>query len=173
MPNAPLTYMFKDDGRVPNNPALPALVYKGAVEVESRRSPESTIEKLFAANGWGHGQWRDGIYPFVHYHSMIHEALGIARGHARVQLGGHNGEVFELAAGDVVVLPAGTGHQKLSSSDDFLVIGAYPPEGTYNLCRGDNPSERDKALSTIPNVPKPESDPVSGKNGPLTKIWRR
>ena len=136
--------MFKDDGTVPNNSALPALVYKGAVDVDSKHDPASTIEKLFATNGWGHGQWRDGIYPFVHYHSMIHETLGIARGRAKVQLGGHRGEMFELA-----------------------------PDGTYNLCRGDNPAERDKALTRIPQVPLPESDPVLGKDGPLPQIWRR
>ena len=165
--------MFKDDGKVPNNPALPALVYKGAVDVDGKHDPASAIEKRFTANGWGHGQWRNGIYLFVHYHSMIHEALGIARGHARLQLGGHAGEVFELAAGDVVVLPAGTGHQRLSGSKDFLVIGAYPPEGTYNLCRGDNPAERDKALTMIPKVALPESDPVLGKDGPLPQLWQR
>jgi len=107
-----------------------------------------------------------------HYHSKIHEVLGIARGRARVQLGGPRGGVFEFAVGDVVVLPAGTGHQKLSGSDDLVVIGAYPPEGTYNLCRGDNPAEHDKALTTIPRVPLPDSDPVLGKNGPLPKLWR-
>ena len=164
----PLTYLFKDDGKVPNNPALPVLIYKGAVDASAR-----AIETLFSENDWGNGQWRNGIYPFVHYHSMIHETLGIGRGHARVQLGGPDGEVFELAAGDVVVLPAGTGHQRLSSSDDLLVIGAYPPEGTYNLCRGDNPADRGKALTTIPKVPVPDSDPVLGKDGPLPKLWRR
>jgi len=66
MPNAPLTFLFKDDGTVPNNPALPVLVYKGAAAIEGKRSPEGAIEKQFAANGWGHGQWRNGIYPFVH-----------------------------------------------------------------------------------------------------------
>ena len=106
------------------------------------------------------------------YHAMIHEVLGIARGTARVQLGGPSGETFDFAAGDVAVLPAGTGHQRLSGSADLLVIGAYPPEGTYNLCRGDNPADRDKALMTIPNVPVPASDPVLGKNGPLAKLWR-
>ena len=40
----PLTYLFKDDGRVPNNPALPVLVYKGAVDVESPRSAARAIE---------------------------------------------------------------------------------------------------------------------------------
>ena len=53
------------------------------------------------------------------------------------------------------------------------MIGAYPPDGTYNLCRGDNPAERDKALTTIPKVPLPDSDPVLGKDGPLPKLWRR
>ena len=173
MPNTPLTFLFKDDGSVPNNRALPALIYKRAIDVTASRNPESTIERQFAGNGWGHGQWRNGIYPFVHYHSMIHEALGIASGRARVQLGGRGGEVFELAAGDVVVLPAGTGHQKLSGSDDFVVIGAYPPDGTYNLCRGDNPAERTKALTNIPKVPLPSSDPVLGKDGPLPRLWRR
>jgi uncharacterized protein YjlB len=173
MPPKPLTFMFQDDGKVPNNPALPVLVYKGAVDTDSTRNLASAIEEMFSTNGWGRDQWRNGIYPFVHYHAMIHEALGIARGHARVQLGGDAGEVFELAAGDIVVLPAGTGHQRLSGREDFLVIGAYPPEGTYNLCRGDNPAERDKALTTISKVPVPESDPVSGKNGPLPQLWRR
>jgi uncharacterized protein YjlB len=168
----PLSFMFTDDGTVPNNPALPALVYKAAIDVTRTRDLASAIEQHFAGNGWGRDQWRDGIYPFVHYHAMIHETLGIARGRARVQLGGHQGETLEFAAGDVAVLPAGTGHQRLFGSEDFLVIGAYPPEGTYNLCRGDNPAERDKALGTIPKVPVPASDPVFGKDGPLPKLWR-
>ena len=101
------------------------------------------------------------------------EALGIARGTAKVQLGGHQGETFDLKLGDIVVLPAGTGHQRLMGSDDFLVVGGYPPDGTYNLCRGDNPAERDKALVSIPKVPLPETDPVQGADGPLPKLWRR
>ncbi len=172
-PRNPLTFLLKDDGKVPNNPALPVLLYKNAVDLDKSIAPAAAIENLFRANGWGHGQWRDGIYPFVHYHSMIHEVLGIAQGRAKVQLGGPHGEVFDLAAGDVVVLPAGTGHQRFSASDDLLVIGAYPPEGTYNLCRGDNPAERDKALNTIAKVPVPTTDPVGGKNGPLPRLWRR
>jgi uncharacterized protein YjlB len=169
----PLAFLFKDDGAVPNNPALPALVYKSALDLAAGRDPEAAIEHLFAGNGWGYGQWRDGIYPFTHYHSMIHEALGIARGTATVQLGGERGETLEVSAGDVVVLPAGTGHKRLSGSAGLLVIGAYPPQGTYNLCRGDNPADRERALKTIADVPDPASDPVHGESGPLVKLWRR
>lgn len=169
----PLTFLFKDDGVVPNNPALPVLVYKEALDLSGQRDPAAAIEKLFKAHDWARDRWRNGVFPFVHYHAMIHEALGIARGTAKVQLGGHHGETFNLAAGDIVVLPAGTGHQRLIGSDDFLVVGGYPPDGTYNLCRGDNPAERDKALVSIPKVPLPETDPVQGADGALPKLWRR
>ena len=169
----PLTFLFKDDGAVPNNPVLPALVYRGAVDLAGERAPAAAIERLFAENGWGRDMWRDSIFTFVHYHSMIHEALGIAQGTARVQLGGSHGEVLAFKAGDIAVLPAGTGHQRLAGSDDLLVVGAYPPKGTYNLCRGGNPADREKALGTIPEVPLAQSDPVHGEHGPLVRLWRR
>jgi uncharacterized protein YjlB len=165
----PLTFLFKDDGLVPNNPVLPMLVYKNALRLGA--DPESAIETMFATNGWGHGQWRNGIFPFVHYHSMIHEALGIARGKARVRFGGDKGEVLDVEAGDVAVLPAGTGHQRLSDDGGLVVIGAYPPEGRYNLCRGGK-TEHGQAVQAIPLVPIPKSDPVLGKHG-LPDLWRR
>ena len=169
----PLAFLFKDDGRVPNNPVLPALVYKTAIDLRGTANPDAAIEKVFKANGWGHNVWRDGIFTYVHYHSMIHEAQGIARGRARVRLGGDRGEELEFAAGDVAVLPAGTGHQLRTASEDFLVVGAYPPEGTYDLCRGVNAAERARALTTIPQVPLPKTDPVTGKDEPLPKLWHR
>ena len=74
-------------------------------------------------------------------------------------------------AGDVAVLPAGTGHQRISSTPDLLVIGAYPPDGHYDLCRGTS-AEHARALETIPRVPLPQTDPLFGADGPLTKLWR-
>jgi hypothetical protein len=75
----PLAFIFADDGLVPNNP-MPFLVYKAAIDVENGH-PEKTIEGLFGANGWGE-MWRNGIFDYLHYHATVHEALGIARGHA-------------------------------------------------------------------------------------------
>ena len=167
----PLAFHFADDGSVPNN-ALPFLVYKGAIDVARLRDPAAQIERTFDENGWGHGMWRNGIFPFVHYHSQIHEVLGIAAGKARVRFGGNKGEELDVEAGDVAVLPAGTGHQRLSSTPDLLVIGAYPPDGHYDLCRGTQP-EHARALGTIPRVPLPETDPLFGAGGPLTNCRRR
>jgi uncharacterized protein YjlB len=165
----PLTFTFADDGSVPNNP-MPFLVYKGAIDVDNEH-PEKTIEGLFGANGWGE-MWRNGVYDFLHYHATVHEVLGIARGHARVRFGGNRGKEIEIAAGDVAILPAGTGHQCLSASRDFSVVGAYPPGPKMHVTLP-TPENHRKALTTIPAVELPKTDPVMGKDGPLVRLWSR
>jgi uncharacterized protein YjlB len=163
----PIAYRFEDDGEIPNNPRLPALLYRGLTTVAG---DPAACERLFAGHGWG-GLWRDGIYPFHHYHSTAHEALGVAAGRALVLLGGPRGERVELQAGDVVVLPAGTGHRNLGASDDLLVVGAYPPGQRWDLRRGD-PADRPAVLANIAAVPLPTTDPVFGADGPLVALWR-
>ena len=165
----PLTFVFDDDGLVPNNP-LPFLVYKGAIDVANDH-PEKTIEGLFGANGSGE-MWRNGVYDYLHYHATVHEALGVARGHARVRFGGDRGCEIEIAAGDVAILPAGTGHQCLSASQDFSVVGAYPPGPRMHVTLP-TPENHAKALKTIPQVKLPKTDPVLGENGPLLRLWNR
>jgi uncharacterized protein YjlB len=164
----PLTMTFEDDGLVPNNP-LPFLVYKAAIDVDNSH-PEKTIEGLFGANGWG-DMWRNGIFDYLHYHATVHEALGIACGHARVRFGGDRGQEIDVAAGDVAILPAGTGHQCLSASPDFSVVGAYPPGPRMHVTRP-TPENHRKALKTIPEVKLPKSDPVLGADGPLVRLWK-
>ncbi len=166
---APITYTFADDGTIPNNPALPFVLYRGGIDLTGSPDPEKLIEQTFAANGWGE-MWRNGVYPYVHYHSMIHEAMGVARGRAKVRFGGDKGREIDVVPGDVVILPAGTGHQCLTQSPDLVVIGAYPPNGKFDLCRGSK-AEHAKALAAIPNVPRPAADPVFGPKGPLIALW--
>jgi uncharacterized protein YjlB len=166
----PTTYRFADDGRIPNNPTLPLVFYRGGVDLTGSPDPERLIESAFAANGWGN-MWRNGIYRYAHYHSMIHEAMAIARGRAKVRFGGERGKEIDVVPGDVVVLPAGTGHQCVTHSPDLIVIGAYPPSGKYDLCRGSK-ADHAKALSSIAKVPLPAADPVFGAKGPLIALWR-
>ena len=168
-PPEPKAFMFADDGSVPNNARLPFLIYRGAIDLTGTPDPEDVIEKTFQSNGWG-GLWRNGIFGYVHYHSMIHEGMGVARGRARVRFGGSKGQEIELTQGDIAVLPAGTGHQCLSHTHDLMVIGAYPKTGRYDLCR-DSKGDHDKALLSIPQVPLPETDPVLGRRGPLLRLW--
>jgi uncharacterized protein YjlB len=165
----PLTFIFADDGLVPNNP-MPFVIYKGAIDVDTDH-PEKTIEGLFGANGWG-DMWRNGVYDYLHYHATVHEALGIAGGHARVRFGGDRGKAFDLSPGDVAILPAGTGHQCLSASEDFSVVGAYPPGAKMHVTRP-TPENYRKALKTIAEVRRPKSDPVRGADGPLVRLWNR
>ncbi len=116
-------HRFAGDGEIPNN-ALPLLVYPAAVDV-SGADPAAAFERLFARHGW-RGAWRNGIFAYPHYHSTAHEVLGIARGEASVRFGGAGGAVLTVGPGDVVVIPAGVGHQNLGASADLLVVGAYP-----------------------------------------------
>jgi uncharacterized protein YjlB len=161
----PETHTFQDDGSIPNS-ALPVLVYHGALGIDAGAA---AYEQLFAGNGWL-GAWRDGIFPFHHFHSTAHEVLGIAAGEANVMLGGPQGRTFELVSGDVVILPAGAGHRNLGSSADLLVVGAYPNGMPWDLRRGD-PAEHDEVLANIARVPLPDRDPVAGADGPLGQAW--
>ena len=111
----PRLYRFADDGKTPNNPSLPLVIYRGAVRCSRRGlDPAAIYETLFAANGW-HDSWRNSVYDFLHFRTRTHEVLGIARGSARLQFGGDKGRTLSVKAGDVIVLPAGTGHRRLSA----------------------------------------------------------
>jgi uncharacterized protein YjlB len=164
------TSRFKDDGAIPNNPVLPFIHYRGVVALAKADDPAAVFETLFAENGWGDA-WRNGIYDYVHYHPRIHEVLGVARGRARVRFGGKRGKIVPLKAGDVVILPAGTGHQALSATKDLLVVGAYPPDGTYDEYKG-SAREHARALACIADVPLPRTDPVYGARGKMKTLWR-
>lgn len=164
------TYHFADDGAIPNHPTWPMLVYQGVFQ-PATVDPARTAEQFFTTNHWV-DTWRNGIFNYHHYHSTAHEALAICRGTAQVRFGGEQGVTLDVQAGDVVVLPAGTGHKRLRASNNLLVVGAYPPGQTVDLWRGE-PGERPQVLENIRRVPLPRTDPVYGAHGPLVEQWRK
>jgi hypothetical protein len=82
----PQTYRFTDDGVILNHPWWQLIIYKSPVQLPQSLDPAAVFKGLFDSRDWG--SWRNGICDYVHYHSRIHEVLGIARGSGRVRFGG-------------------------------------------------------------------------------------
>ena len=162
------SFRLADDGTFPNNSRLGVILYRDAAPFETTdRAAE--LEGRFTANGWAH-PWRNGIFTYHHYHATAHEVLGIAEGTVTVQLGGDEGPLFDLVVGDVVVLPAGTAHRNITSSDDLVVVGAYPPGQIWDMNTGAD-GERPRVDKDIAAVPLPQTDPVFGERGPVVMLW--
>jgi uncharacterized protein YjlB len=171
----PNCFYFADDGETPNNPKWPLVIYRSPVQLrrgcDRGCDPAAILEDLFASNGW-RNSWRDGIYDFLHFHTQRNEVLGIARGHVEIAFGGRTGKRIRLNAGDVAILPAGTGHKRVGSSRNLLVVGAYPQHsGRYDQPR---PSEIDhkKAAAEVARVRPRAADPAYGSKGPLIAFWQ-
>lgn len=152
------------NGWMPNNDRLPVLLYRRAFNgVSMATQMEAVLEKhLWPA------QWRNGVYTFHHYHSTAHEVLGIAGGRAQLMLGGEDGHPVTVEAGDVLVLPVGTGHFLAHAEPNFLVVGAYPADQHWDICRS---APDTLAIERMRQLPFPASDPLTGKGGELVRLW--
>lgn len=144
-----------------NHPRWPLLVYPGAV---TPAQPEN-FEDLFTRNQWP-AAWRNGVFPFHHFHPNSHEVLGVYSGEVTVQFGFEGGVTVTARPGDVIVLPAGTGHKKLGSRGALGIVGAYPLGSSPESCRS-GLDEKD-----LLRVPLPAADPVFGPGGPLFEHWK-
>lgn len=159
--------MYRDDGEVPNNPVLPVVVVKGAILPGQGPRPAMA---LLASNRWG-GNWASTIFDYQHYHPNAHEALIVCGGRAEVQLGGPSGDIFEVSDGDAIVLPAGTGHCRLSGDRDFMVCGGYPPgQENYEIVSAGSQSIAE-AHARIAMVSMPATCPIFAGDGPLLTAW--
>ena len=158
----PIAHLLAAGGEIPNHPRWPLLIYPSVL---AEPSPEA-FEELFTKNHWP-AAWRNGVFPFHHFHSNAHEVLGVYSGEVTVQFGGDNGITATAKPGDVIVLPAGTGHKKLASRGSLGIVGAYPAGQDPDTCR---PGEDHTAA--IARVPLPAADPVHGRGGPLFQHWK-
>jgi len=163
-----IAHQLAASGAIPNHPRWPLLVYPGAVAIAGA-DPAAAFEELFDRNGWP-AAWRNGVYPFHHFHCDAHEALGVYSGEATVQFGGEGGVVIAARPGDVIVLPAGTGHKKLSSRGELGIVGAYPA-GQHPDMNTPVLSNLKRSAAAVARVALPERDPVYGAAGPMFAHW--
>jgi uncharacterized protein YjlB len=166
-PQKPHTLLLPPNGSIPNNEKLPALIYTGVLPASDDLA--STAEALLTRNGWP-TEWRDIVLPYHHYHSTAHEVLAAVAGEGHLTLGGEDGLQVIVCAGDVLVLPTGFGHKGGCHSDDFLLVGGYPPGQHRDLC---TESPDDTARHRMESLCFPATDPVFGASGPLVRLWRR
>jgi uncharacterized protein YjlB len=165
----PVAHLLAPAGPFPNHSRWPLLVYPGVVAIEGA-DPAAAFEALFERNRWP-AAWRNGVHPFQHFHSSAHEALGVYSGEVTVQFGGDEGVVITAHPGDVIVLPAGIAHKKISSRGALGIVGAYPTGQLSDMCMPMMSNIR-KAARNIEDVPLPKCDPVYGTGGPLFSHWR-
>jgi uncharacterized protein YjlB len=160
----PETMLLKKNGWMPNNERLPVLLYRAAFDARSANSVDR-VEALLAKNGWD-PQWRNGVFAYHHYHSTAHEVLGFARGEARITLGGEGAKEVVVRAGDIALLPCGTGHCRVHATSDFLVVGAYALGQHWDLLKS---APDAAAVARMKDLPYPDADPVGA---PLRSHWR-
>ncbi len=162
--------LIPESGNFPNNKKLPLILYNSAITAGDRTDDLAReFETLFTRNDWP-SAWRNGVYPYHHYHSVAHEALGVYSGRAEVQFGGDGGPVFEVRPGDIVVIPAGIAHKLISYQGMLGIVGAYPRGQSPDMQYG-NDGERPGSDGRIEATPLPELDPVLGNEGPVVDAW--
>jgi hypothetical protein len=153
------TVRFKDEGVIPNHAHGPFIFYRGVVALPDGLDPAAITEEPSSRTA--------GVIPDA-TESMTTSITTL--------------EFAKFSASQTVRPPSALavttaglrrrrnpprrdGHQCLFVSSDFLVVGAYPPSGTYDECT--KSEDHRKPLKTIPKIGRPREDPVYGAKGPL------
>ncbi|KIW54354.1 hypothetical protein PV05_06718 [Exophiala xenobiotica] len=168
----PEQYRIPPNEYAPNS-RLPVLIYRDVLPLPL--SEDSTTAFL-ESHGWEkRGVW--GHIPVRHFHPNSHECYGIFQGCSTLLLGCGSSDTtgglhVDVYAGDVIVLPAGTGHCCVESSTDYRYIGVYPKEcPRWRNELGKDPIDVVALRDEIMAVAMPTQDPVNGAEGPLLRLW--
>jgi uncharacterized protein YjlB len=161
-----IPYYFENDGVIPNN-RLPLLIYKNVLQF----IPDKNFQLAFSKNDWTNN-WQDIVLDYDHFHSNTHEVLGLAKGIARLKIGGKNGEIVLVETGDLVIMPAGVGHYSVDNSLDYQFVGGYPNGVAWNSKLSLKNEDRVSIIEEIANIPIPNKDPLLGNKGPLFDFWK-
>jgi uncharacterized protein YjlB len=171
--NPVLTKFFAGDGLVPNS-KFPAVQYSQAIDFSGMTAEEAMreLKELADENDW-YADWVGSVYRRTHYHSTAHECLVVFKGRAQLRVGGTRfGELLILTEGDALFIPAGMGHQRVTSSEDFTVFGLYPLGQKWDL-KWNWEKEYAPSRRRLPKVFLPEKDPIFGNESPLLKYWKK
>ncbi|KEF60717.1 uncharacterized protein A1O9_02278 [Exophiala aquamarina CBS 119918] len=172
---APAVYHLKANKYAPNNDH-PVLIYRDCLPLPF--TEEKTTEFLESHAWVKKGTW--GHIPVRHFHPNTHECYGVFRGESTILIGcgthdsEDDGTKIDVSVGDVIVLPAGTGHCNLQSSEDYQYVGVYPegaPQWRNEL--GKEPVNLEEFRKEITSVALPSQDPVNGAGGPLLSLWSK
>ena len=182
----PEGHHFRPDGTAINS-RLPLLVYRNAVRAGEDGDPEHALKATFLRHDWSNNWTYRGVYPYPHFHSTSHEALGVVRGKMPLRLGGTAQPPMMFGAGDVILVPAGVSHtsfaddehRALGGTDDVLMVGGYFEGRDWDLMRDGevSDSEMRAAVKRILSLPIPSKDPVHGqpieewRNAPSSLEW--
>ncbi|CAK7264597.1 hypothetical protein SEPCBS119000_001079 [Sporothrix epigloea] len=169
----PETYYLKRNQHAPNN-AYPVLVYRQCLPLPVSEAKTTTF---LEAHSWE----RKGVWGHIgvrHFHPNVHECYGVIAGESTMLVGcgsddpDESGQQIELSVGDVIVLPAGTGHCNLQSTKDFLYVGVYPAGAPlYKAELGKEGADVAALWQEVDSVVMPMEDPVTGKDGALFELW--
>eukprot|EP01114_Cavostelium_apophysatum_P013738 TRINITY_DN3394_c0_g2_i1.p1 TRINITY_DN3394_c0_g2~~TRINITY_DN3394_c0_g2_i1.p1 ORF type:complete len:175 (+),score=21.36 TRINITY_DN3394_c0_g2_i1:170-694(+) len=161
-----ISQYIKAQGHFPNSEATgyPLLIYKSAF-ASNDGDLASSMERTFSSNEVS-PQWRYGMYQQAHYHSTTHEILGVFKGTASLRFGGEGEHAVHLDVepGDVIIIPAGVAHQKLSADSTFCMVGAYPSGSKqWDMNEGKSNEEKASALKEITKIQPMRFDPLFGR----------
>lgn len=108
-------------------------------------------------------QWRHGIFAYSLYHLTAHEPLGIAADCATLRIR-HRADATSKAHSETRLFSLLEWATADRSELRFLVVGAYPQDQDWDLCR-EAPSEA--ARDRMAALPIPDCDPLDGETSRL------